>query len=591
MRAPRPLIHADGIYIDRLFTKVNKNFIKKIGSHLSDLLKIKVVLIMLSDASEFYSAIDRSQLDLLDPGLQIFALHGDTKEPHFKSCLVDASGRRREILHSLYSLTEAARQEIKSQEYERYISPAAFLLSARGRRKTSITKMTVVPVDLDFHETEKYGELAPEEMVSCVFKRCDDLDLLRPNFIVFSGRGLQIYWIHKPLRFSHKSRQAGCERWSEVQQNIRQLFVDMGADPQGNNIVRVLRLVGSRSSRSKETVRILHVGNDVINGDKPTFFQLENDVAESVESHWDIIENWNDRQKNMQFSPESDPDLYGKLLTFPSLLRTDKENNVEAIADSFIPSRAGVVDLQAVREVEECITPELTATGKSVRARGRIYEILKLISGRHGGHLDAGCRNTYLFSIASLMTFLTTPDGMVKQMEEITDKLTSGAWSREQLADCITSVYKRAVVAQSNPEFGLKVYGSSDPRYWYKSKNLAGLLNVSEAEMDAYDLREIISPKRRQLNTKEGNKIRKRRQRGRERRSPAKLLRLERIEIAHKLRNEGMSVSGISKHMRMDRKTVRGYLSKQLPANKSEDSVIIFRKPVLAGRSPQTACK
>lgn len=81
------------------------------------------------------------------------------------------------------------------------------------------------------------------------------LDALRtarlpvPSFVVFSGRGMHLYWILKPTPSN------ALPVWQRIQDTLVRALASIKADPAARDCVRVLRLVGTTNSKNGQEVR------------------------------------------------------------------------------------------------------------------------------------------------------------------------------------------------------------------------------------------------------------------------------------------------------------------------------------------------
>lgn len=81
------------------------------------------------------------------------------------------------------------------------------------------------------------------------------LDALRaarlpvPSFVVFSGRGMHLYWILQPTPAS------AIPVWQRIQDTLVRALASIKADPAARDCVRVLRLVGTTNSKNGQEVR------------------------------------------------------------------------------------------------------------------------------------------------------------------------------------------------------------------------------------------------------------------------------------------------------------------------------------------------
>jgi hypothetical protein len=90
--------------------------------------------------------------------------------------------------------------------------------------------------------------------LQAVYDILEDARLLDPSLVVYSGRGIHLYWRHGPIP------AAALPVWQRCQDTLVKALAPLGADPSAKDCTRVLRLVGSVNSKSSSAVRgvILH---------------------------------------------------------------------------------------------------------------------------------------------------------------------------------------------------------------------------------------------------------------------------------------------------------------------------------------------
>ena len=88
-----------------------------------------------------------------------------------------------------------------------------------------------------------------------------------PNLVIFSGRGLHLYWITKPTPAS------ALPVWQAIERALVGALVGLGADIKAKDCTRVLRLAGTVNSKVGATVRGL-----VLDGVPWTFHHLADEV-------------------------------------------------------------------------------------------------------------------------------------------------------------------------------------------------------------------------------------------------------------------------------------------------------------------------
>ena len=102
-------------------------------------------------------------------------------------------------------------------------------------------------VDLDYYKTE-HADAHPQHVLGLTLEALQDKQLPPPSFAVASGRGLALVWLH------HAVPRAALPRWRACQQVLWHTLRHLGADRLASDAARVLRLVGTRNSRSSTLV-------------------------------------------------------------------------------------------------------------------------------------------------------------------------------------------------------------------------------------------------------------------------------------------------------------------------------------------------
>ena len=146
---------------------------------------------------------------------------------------------------------------------EHYLSQNSF--QGWQRSSSSVNQIISCWVDLDFYKLQNEeikAALANDiEAVKMVLARCSEGlgdSRFLPTQIVRSGRGLYVKWI-----FSHFLPGVAAPRWRRCMETIIERFSDFGADPRARDAARVLRVTGSRNSKSRTFVQTIHLGTPV----------------------------------------------------------------------------------------------------------------------------------------------------------------------------------------------------------------------------------------------------------------------------------------------------------------------------------------
>ena len=104
--------------------------------------------------------------------------------------------------------------------------------------------------DLDFYKSE-YSQCRPEYVLYEATSALQANRIPPPSFATFTGRGLNLVWLHSPI-----PRQA-ISRWAACQKQIFSVLKRFGADPMALDAARVLRLVGTVNSKSNTFVQAI----------------------------------------------------------------------------------------------------------------------------------------------------------------------------------------------------------------------------------------------------------------------------------------------------------------------------------------------
>lgn len=138
------------------------------------------------------------------------------------------------------------------EEYlDTWISQACFM---RGSRLlVNFKSISLFFLDLDTYKNEYLKGLRPPEQVCYLLALCRVEGLVEPSTVVFSGRGLQVKWLLEQEVDGHQLL-----RWRACQHALATKLKAMEADFGALDPSRVLRLVGTKHSKSGEIVRVLY---------------------------------------------------------------------------------------------------------------------------------------------------------------------------------------------------------------------------------------------------------------------------------------------------------------------------------------------
>ena len=84
-----------------------------------------------------------------------------------------------------------------------------------SRGSTSLVQLQNLIADVDCHDRAEFRGLAPEEMAGILIERLRIANKPLPSYILFSGRGLHLVWLHQPLQATPgvTGRHRAVQRW------------------------------------------------------------------------------------------------------------------------------------------------------------------------------------------------------------------------------------------------------------------------------------------------------------------------------------------------------------------------------------------
>ncbi|MCZ8548053.1 hypothetical protein OOJ09_28080 [Mesorhizobium qingshengii] len=368
-----------------------------------------------------------------------------------------------------------------------YISQHAF----HGRRLIAhLAALGACYVDIDYMTQAAWAGRSPSVVLGAIQIELEDEGLPQPSYVLNSGRGLLLVWLHELL-----PRRA-LPRWNRVQQRLAEALKSFGADKRALDAARVFRLVGSVNSKAE----------------------------------------WERRKVSMiwcQGSPEM-PTRYlfdtlaDEVLRFTRcelvLLRNERAKRRAAHQDTHIaPARVltagtywGTVldDLQRLR-AHRC--PE--------------------------GALPAGQRDAWLFCAATAMSWLAPEAVMRREIAALADE--AAGWTERHTRERLGAVIRRAQDAAA----GKKIIFQGrdvDCRYRMRSGTIVDWLQIEPAEQKAAGLRVLIGEDRsRELAAERARKSRHTRGAAAREEQQAARLRMGHAAL-YLAASEGMGVSDLA---------------------------------------------
>lgn len=386
--------------------------------------------------------------------------------------LATNQGNYREIIRPV----EAAIEELNlcRDRHNVYLSVHRF----RGRRRIAhLLSMGALYADLDYYRLPEYAGESPGRVLERALRLLGRARMPEPSIAISSGRGLYLFWLHSPI-----PREA-LPRWNACQRELHRTLAPLGSDPMTLDAARVLRVVGTRHSKSGALVEAI----------TPT----------------------------------------GRVETF------------DGLADRILPvSRADLADLRVQRALRATHRP---AEGRPAPPEGftpatlweaRLSDLQRLREIRWFGDLPPGHRDGWMFVAGVAMSWLCEPVVLQRELHALAREAAS--WSEREAKSRMAAVFRtsREAAAGKKVEFGGAEW---DPRYRLKNQTIIEALQITAEE--EREMRTIISDderRRRDRQRKEPEMTREEYEgRAADRRTQARRMRAEGLsvpEIARRLR-------------------------------------------------------
>ena len=132
----------------------------------------------------------------------------------------------------------------------------------RTRHEENVHELAALYSDVDFYKVPELAGLAPEAVYEKMLRRLEDAGIPEPSLALFSGQGLQADWLLRPVGSKE------LPRWKDCQRALWQVLRPLGADRASLDASRVLRLAGTRNSKTGASVRTLGGTGEVLSFDE-----------------------------------------------------------------------------------------------------------------------------------------------------------------------------------------------------------------------------------------------------------------------------------------------------------------------------------
>lgn len=272
-----------------------------------------------------------------------------------------------------------------------------------SRTIDALMTLNVLMLDLDIYKSFgfRFDGVSVDIAIQMVLARLDFYEIPRPSYIVFSGRGLQVKWLHQPV---YKSAQG---EWTKAQNRLLQIMGPQGdsedifaVDKKAALKTQLLRLAGSIHQGSGAEVHVAWIngsdqnakGGDLTDCKKYDFNELVANIC-SYKYTRDEVKTFKKNLEKSKFWDEENKSNLARLAADRQERLALKRNKSEQQA--------------AWEQVNRAIGSK-SQPGATQIWQARIQLLERLIELRHGSQKipDGGRRHAFVWLIANAWAWI-----------------------------------------------------------------------------------------------------------------------------------------------------------------------------------------
>jgi len=373
-----------------------------------------------------------------------------------------------------------------------------------GTRAVSrLAELSALYVDLDYYMHPNLNGMHALGVLELAFAELQHSKIPRPSLAVSTGRGLALIWRHEPVP------RVVLPKWNLCQEYIFEALKGLGADPTAKDAARVLRLVGSRNSKSGTIVEAIW------------------------EEHGEAI--WEFGGLADEILPLSRRELEERC--------ANRSENQDKIASK---------DSRTASKSRDNIEERFTA---ATLALGRLSDLQRLLKLRGYDKLPPGQRDSWMFVVATSLAKLVEPQFLEREILVLGRDYAG--WSEVETRSRMQSVISRAHAASVGDK--VEYNGQQrDPRYRLTNKWIINTLGITPSEEKEMEV--LISKDTKRQRDRE-RKEKARRARGAKPRDEYEAEAREKRSLALELREQGMSLREIGKTLGVSHTQIKRMIS------------------------------
>jgi hypothetical protein len=323
------------------------------------------------------------------------------------------------------------------------------------RAVSKLAQLSAMYADLDHYKVPDLAGALPRGVLGLALEELERAGIPRPSLAVATGRGLALVWRHDPVS------RAVLPKWKVCQDGIFRALEGLGADPSARDAARVLRLVGTRNSKS----------------------------GAIVETIWEEPGGW-----LWDFG-----DLADEILPL-------SRGELEELRAQRREKRASAEGTRSAPERREDVAKRFTT---STLALGRLGDLQRLLGLRGWEKLPPGRRDAWMFAAGTSLAYLTEPQALGRELVLLGRE--HAGWGEAETRSRMSTVISRAHAASAG-ETAVEWNGQHrDPRYRLTNRKIIEDLGITPEEEK--EMQVIISEDTKRQRDRE-RKGRERRARG-----------------------------------------------------------------------------
>lgn len=359
------------------------------------------------------------------------------------------------------------------------------------RAISRLAQLSAMYTDIDYYNVPGLAGAHPRGILDFAFEALQQARIPHPSLAVSTGRGLALVWRHEPVP------RTVLPKWDLCQDYIFRALKGLGADPSARDAARVLRLIGTRNSKSGTIVEAIW--------------------EEPGEATWNFS------------------DLADEILPL-------SREELEVVRARGRKSKKGT-SKDTRRRVSK--SPDNLEKGLTVAtlALGRLSDLQLLLRLRGLDKLPPGQRDSWMFAAGTSLAFLT--ESRFLERELIVLGRNHAGWSEAETRSRMQAVIARAQAA--NDGATVEWNGQQrDPRYRLTNRKIIEMLDITPGEEKKMSV--LISTDTKRQRDRE-RKERERRARGAKPREEYLAEAKEKQLLAQGLRDQGMSLRKIGQRL------------------------------------------